>query len=47
MHLNYLKVTSDIFLIWVLSLKQSTVETRKNIPYFTSKALFVLEIFNF
>ena len=30
-----------------LRLKRSTIETRKNVFYFTSKALFVLEIFKF
>ena len=37
---------SDIyFLFCFLSLKESTFETRKNYFYFSSKALFVLEIF--
>ena len=34
-----------IFSSLFLSLKESTCKTRKKIYYFTSKALFVLEIF--
>ena len=32
-----------IFAILFLSLKESTCETRKNVFYFTLKALFILE----
>ena len=40
-----LKVVSATFLlVSFLRLKESTCETRKNVFYFTSKALFVLEI---
>ena len=43
-----LKVVSATFsLVCFLSLKKSTCETRKNIFYFTSKALFVLEKIKF
>ena len=44
-----LKVVSATFLIFCfVCLKESTCETRKNVFYLTSKALFVLEIiFNF
>ena len=39
---SYLKVVSATFsLVCFLSLKESTWETRKNVFYFTSKALFV------
>ena len=39
-----LKVVSTTFLlVCFLSLKESTCKTRKNVFYFTSKALFVLE----
>ena len=38
----YLKVVSATFLlVCFLSLKESTCETKKNVFYFTSKALFV------
>ena len=36
-----------IFASFFLGLKESTCETRKNVFYFTSKALFVLEILTF
>ena len=36
-----------IFAILLLSLKVSTFEKRKNVSYFTSKAIFVLEILRF
>ena len=36
-----------IFAILFLSLKYSAYETKKNLFYFTSEALFVLEIFKF
>ena len=40
-----LKVMSATFLlVYFVCLKESTFEIRKNIFYFTSKALFVLEI---
>ena len=36
-----LKVVSAIFLlVWFLSLNESTCQTRKNVFYFTSKALY-------
>ena len=34
-------------LLVLLCLKESTCETRKNVFYFTSKALFVIEIIKF
>ena len=43
-----LKVVSATFLfVYFICLKGSTCETRKNVFYFTSKALFVLEIIKF
>ena len=43
-----LKVVSAAFLlVCFLCLNESTCETRKNVFYFTSKALFVLEIIKF
>ena len=43
-----LKVVSATFLqVCFLHLKESTCETRKNVFYFTSTALFVLEIIRF
>ena len=43
-----LKVVSATFLIvCFLSVKESTYETRKNVFYFTSKAVFVLEKIKF
>ena len=43
-----LKVVSATFLlVCFLSLKDSTCETRKNVFYFTPKALFVQTNFNF
>ena len=43
-----LKVVSTAFLlVCFLHLKESTFETRKNVVYFTSKALFILEIIKF
>ena len=43
-----LKVVSATFLlVCFVSLKGTICETRKNVFYFTSKALFVLEIINF
>ena len=45
---NYLKVVSTIFLqACFLSPKETTCETRKNVFYFTSKALFVLKKIKF
>ena len=45
---EYLKVMSATFLlVCFLRLKESTFETRKNVFYFTSKALSVLEIIKF
>ena len=44
----FLKVVSATFLlVCFLCLKDRTCETRKNVFYFTSKALFVLEIIKF
>ena len=44
----YLKVVSTTFLlVYFVCLKERTCETRKNVFYFTSKALFVLEIIKF
>ena len=46
--LFFLKVVSTTFLlVCFLCLKQNTCETRKSVFYFTSKALFVLEIIKF
>ena len=46
--LSWLKVESTTFsLVWFLSLTESTCETRKNIFYCTSKALFVFEKIKF
>ena len=43
-----LKVVSATFvLVCFLSLNESTFQTRKNVFYFTSKALFVLEKIKF
>ena len=43
-----LKIVSATFLlICFLCLKESICETRENVFYFTSKALFVLEIIKF
>ena len=45
---TYLKVVSAIFLIvCFVCLKESNCGARKNVFYFTSKALFVLEIIKF
>ena len=45
---QFLKVVSATFLlVCFLCLKESTFEARKNTFYFTSKALFVLEITKF
>ena len=44
----YLKVVSTTFLlVWFLSLKETTCQTRKNAFYLTSKSLFVLEKIKF
>ena len=46
--LNSLKVVYATFvLVCFLSLNESTFQTRKNVFYFTSKALFVLEKIKF
>ena len=46
--LKSLKVVSATFLlVCFVCLKEGTRETRKNVFYFTSKALFVLEIIKF
>ena len=43
-----LKVVSATFLlVCLVSLKESTCETKKNVFYFISKALFLLEIIKF
>ena len=43
-----LKAVSAIFLLaCFVSLKEGTCESRKNAVYFTSKALFILEIIKF
>ena len=45
---SFLKVVSTTFLlVYFLSLKESTCETRKNGFYFTSKALFVCDKMKF
>ena len=45
---NPLKVVSTTFvLVCFLSLNESTFQTRENVFYFTSKALFVLEKIKF
>ena len=45
---NNLKVVSATFLlVCILSLKENTCKARKNVFYFTSKALFVLEKIKF
>ena len=47
-YLQLLNVVSTIFsLVCFLSIKESTCQTRTNVSYFTSKALFVLEIIKF
>ena len=38
-------VPATFFLVWLACPTESTYEVRKNIFYFTSKALFVLEVF--
>ena len=46
--LSILKLVSATFLlVCFLCLKDSTFEKRKNVSYFNSKALFVLEIIRF
>ena len=46
--INSLKVVSATFLlVHFVSLKEGTCEIRKNLFYFTSKALFNLEIIKF
>ena len=43
-----LKVVSATFLLFCfICLKERTYETRKNVSYFTLKALYVLEIIKF
>ena len=45
---SFIKVASTTFwLVSFLCLKESTCETKKNVFYFTSKALFVFEIIKF
>ena len=47
-HVLSLKTVSAIFLpVCFLSLKESTYRTWKNVFYFTSKALFILEKIKF
>ena len=46
--INSLKVVSTTFLlVWLVYLTGSTCELSKNVFYFTSKALFILEIIKF
>ena len=46
--IQYLKVVSATFLlVCFVCLKERTCETRKNVFYLTSKALFILEIIKF
>ena len=40
-------VPATFLLVYFVCLKESTRETKKNVFYFTSKALFVLEIIIF
>ena len=40
-------VPATFWLVCFLSLKESTFETRKKVVYFTSKAVFVLEMIKF
>ena len=40
-------MSATFLLVSFVSIKESTFETRKNVFYFTSKALFVLEIIKF
>ena len=40
---NLKAVSATFFLVCFVSLKDSTCETRKNVFYFTLKALFILE----
>ena len=48
MTVGQLKVVSATFLqVYFVSFKERTCETRKNVFYFFSKALFVLEIIKF
>ena len=44
---NLKAVSTTFLLVCLVSLKESTCETRKNVTYFTAKALFVLEIIKF
>ena len=44
---NSLKVVTATFLLVYFVCKESTCETRENVFYFTSKALFILEIIEF
>ena len=37
-------VSATFLLVCFICLKESTFETRKNVFYFTSKALFILEV---
>ena len=40
-------VCATFLLVWLVCLTESICETKKNVFYFTSKALFVLEIMKF
>ena len=40
-------MSATFLLVCFVSLKESSCETRKNVFYFTSKALFVFEIIKF
>ena len=44
---NVKVVAATFLLVCFVSLKESTCEKKKNVFYFTSKALFVLEIIKF
>ena len=48
MYSEILKVVSATFLlVYFVSLTEGTCETKKNVFYFTLKALFILEIIKF
>ena len=45
--MKLLKVVSITFVLVFLNLNEGTCQTKKNVFYFTSKALFVLEKIKF
>ena len=45
--INLKVVFARFLLVWFVFLKESTFEIRKNVFYFTLKALFILEIIRF